>query len=153
MRSAVAVARAVPAREWPGVLMAAAVAVIVEIGLRTMTLPRLAKLLGVPLRLDDGDAVMPEPGVLRARPWVRRRLRATRRVMRHWPFGDTCLRRALVSGHRLRRLHPALRVGVAKIDGRIQAHAWLELNGVSLDPAGAAAYRTLETVRPGGGPR
>lgn len=150
MRSPLALARSVPAREWAAVVAAAGVAVVAEVGLRTTTLPRIARLLGVPLRLDGDDDVMPAATRLRLSPVALRRLRATRRVMRHWPLGDTCLRRALVSGQRLRRLDPVLRVGVAKIDGKIQAHAWLEIDGVALDPAGAALFQSLEPLRPGG---
>lgn len=146
MRNPLSVVRSAPVREWPAVLAAAGVAVVVEVGLRTVTLPRLARLLGTPLRLDDGVEVMPATAVVPLSPAARRRLRAGRRVLRHWPFGDTCLRRALVGGHALRRRHPALRVGVAKIDGRIQAHAWLEIDGVSLDPAGAAMYQQFEPM-------
>lgn len=149
MRSPVGLARRVSLREWPAVFAAAGVAVVVEIGLRTMTLPRLASMLGAPLRVDDENAMMSAAARIRLSPLARRRLRATRRVMRHWPLGDTCLRRALVSGQRIRRLRPVLRVGVAKVDGRIQAHAWLEIDGVALDPVGAATYQSLETVREG----
>ncbi|TDE07478.1 lasso peptide biosynthesis B2 protein [Jiangella asiatica] len=142
--------RAVPLREWPALLAAAGVALVVEVGLRVTTLPRLARLLGAPLRTDDGGDLMPPSTPARLGPSLtpatRRRLRAVRRVLRHWPFGDTCLRRALVSGHVLRRLRPVLRVGVAKVDGRIQAHAWLEIDGVSLDPAGAELYQTFESI-------
>ncbi|NED99597.1 lasso peptide biosynthesis B2 protein [Phytoactinopolyspora halotolerans] len=155
MRSPLSLARRVPVREIPAVLAAAGAAVFVEVGLRVTTLPRLARLVGTPLRLDT-DAAIAEPASataagLRLPPAAIRRLRAVRRVMRHWPFGDTCLRRALVSGQLLRGSHPELRVGVAKIDGKIQAHAWLEIGGTSLDPGGAAAHLPLESVpRPAG---
>jgi hypothetical protein len=68
-------------------------------------------------------------------------------VLRHWPFGDTCLRQALVGGHRLRRLNPTLHVGVAKQGGEVRAHAWLVVAGVVIDPLYAAAsYQTLTAV-------
>jgi hypothetical protein len=40
-------------------------------------------------------------------------------------------------------------VGVPNTDGRIQGHAWLEINGVSLDPAGSASHLTFEPIRGG----
>lgn len=135
----VAVLRRLTARAWIDVVMAAAIAVVVEIGLRTTKLPRLARALGTPL----GDS-RTTPTVVTATggsffpPRARSQVRATRRVMRHWPFGDTCLRQALVAGQRLRRLEPTLQVGVAKIDGEVRAHAWLEIDGVILDPLKAA---------------
>jgi hypothetical protein len=136
-----------PLREWPAVVAAASVVVVVEVGLRALGLSRLSQLLGVRLGLDDEPAVLPSAEtVLELPPRAWRQLRATRRVMRHWPFGDTCLRRAMVSGQRLRRLQPTLRIGVAKLNGEFQAHAWLEIGGASLDP-GAAVYQTLEPVR------
>jgi hypothetical protein len=125
---------------WWHLAAAGATALIVEAGLRTMPLPRLARLLGAPLDVSEltAPAGRPELG-----PGELRRERAALRVLRHWPWGDTCLRRALVVGGRLRRLHPVLRVGVAKMDGRVCAHAWLEIDGASLDPSGAATFLPL----------
>ncbi|MPV38113.1 lasso peptide biosynthesis B2 protein [Georgenia subflava] len=134
----------IPVREYPAVAAALVVACAVEVGIRTMRLPRLARAVGAPLRQGAGDDAwsrsQPELGV-----HGRRQARAVRRVMRHWPFGDTCLRHALVTGHRLRRLHPELVVGVAKVDGEIKAHAWLAFDGTRLyDPLAAArSYVTL----------
>ncbi|WP_158602897.1 lasso peptide biosynthesis B2 protein [Jiangella rhizosphaerae] len=147
MRNPLSLVRAVPAREWPSVVAAVVIAATVEAGLRVMRLPRLAAWLGAPLGLELESPLMPaDGGTTRLTAAERRRLRAVWRVLRHWPFGDTCLRRALVSGHVLRRRRPVLRVGVAKIEGRIQAHAWLEIDGVSLDPVGAATYQAFEAM-------
>ena len=151
LRRALRVPRSVPPREWPGVLVALGVAIGVEVGLRTMTLPRLARIVGAPLHTEGGEMPLMDASKPPAlSPRARRQVRATRRVMRHWPFGDTCLRQALVSGQRLRRLDPTLWVGVAKLDGQIKAHAWLEIDGGCLDPlGGAASYLGLESVRRG----
>jgi hypothetical protein len=43
----------------------------------------------------------------------------------------------------LRRHAPALRIGVAKNDRGVQAHAWVEVDGVSLDPDAATMYEVL----------
>ncbi|WP_232848125.1 lasso peptide biosynthesis B2 protein [Occultella kanbiaonis] len=138
-----------PTDEWPWIAAALATALVTEIGLRTAGLPRLSQSLGTPLRTIDAGPVR-HPHV---RPTLddrdRRKVRATRRVMRHWPFGDTCLRQALVSGALLRRLGPELIVGVAKIDGEIRAHAWLEIDGAILDPLRAASsYTPLTALKP-----
>lgn len=135
---------------------AAAVAVCVEIGLRVTTLPRLAKLLGVPL-VTDGGAGLPQMSADSERvvlPAVaRRRIRATRTVMRHWPLGDTCLRQALVSGQRIRRLNPNLHVGVAKVGSEVRAHAWLTVGDTVIDPMRAAGtYLPLSTPPTGTAP-
>lgn len=126
--------------ELPATLATLVVAAVVEVGLRWTTLPRLASRLGTPLATPGtgGPDSPTGPLVLVLPPWARRQVSATRRVLRRWPFGDTCLRQALISGHRLRRLGPELHVGVARIDGEIRAHAWLVIRGGVLDPRYAA---------------
>lgn len=126
--------------ELPETFAALVVAAVVEVGLRWTTLPRLAELLGTPLVASrSGGPDSPSgPLVLVLPAKARRQVSATRRVLRRWPFGDTCLRQALISGQRLRRLRPELHVGVAKIDGEIRAHAWLVIRGGVLDPRYAA---------------
>ena len=119
-------------------------AVVVEVGLRTLRLPRLARLLGVPLEAGPGPDVEPAELVIVPR-WARRRLAATRRALRYSPFGDSCLRVALVGGFLVRRLDPVLRIGVAKHDGEIRAHAWLEIGGRSLD-AGSVDFAPVERL-------
>lgn len=76
-------------------------------------------------------------------PWTTRRLRAGLAVLRHGPFPDTCLRRALVMGSVLRARGPRLVVGVLRHDGELLAHAWVVVDGVSLDPMSSRAYRPL----------
>lgn len=134
--------------ELPATPAVLAVAVVVEIGLRHTTLPRLGRWLGVSLGSGAdttlGAATTRHAGAPTLSARARRQVNATRRVLRHWPFGDTCLRQALISGQRLRRLHPRLHIGVAKIDGALRAHAWLEIDGGILDPlAAAASYHDL----------
>lgn len=138
----------VPAREVPAMAAALAVTCAVEIGLRTLSLPRTARLFGAPLRTTEPPTA-PQVRGAHLGPRGRRQARAVQRVMRHWPFGDTCLRHALVAGHRLRRFDPELVVGVAKIDGEIRAHAWLEFDTGLYDPLHAAqAYLPLGSPRP-----
>lgn len=138
--------RAVPLGEWPHILSAAIVAAGVEVGVRALPLPRLAKLLGVRLDSEGSPAVGDRP-CAQPSTRARRRLQATYRVLRHWPFGGTCLRQALVLGQRLRRLDPVLHVGVAKVEGDVRAHAWLEIDGAVVDPIGGAAfYQRLEAI-------
>lgn len=69
---------------------------------------------------------------------IRRAARAIDRILRRWPFGDTCLRRALILGFLLRRLDPILQIGVRRDDaGDIAAHAWLVVAGTTHDPMAA----------------
>ncbi|WP_380165878.1 lasso peptide biosynthesis B2 protein [Jannaschia sp. R86511] len=111
-----------------------ALAVVVEVGLRVTTLPRLARLLRVRLDLDEHGAVLDEVPVLPG--WARRPARATAVVLSRRPFQDTCLRRCLVLGSRIRGLDPVLRIGVRRSGtGGWEAHSWLEVGGRSLDPS------------------
>lgn len=115
---------------------------LVEFGLRRWPLPRLAERLGIELRLD-GTPAAAQGAFLPV--WSFEAIRATERMFRWWPLGDTCLRRCLVLGHRLRRRRPVLRIGIRAADSPgvpLAAHAWLEIGGGTLDPA-AADYQTL----------
>jgi hypothetical protein len=120
------------------------VASAVEVGLRFWTLPRLARLLGVPLDLDRTEPATRPVVLPRRTAWS---MRVVDGVMRRWPWGDTCLRRSLVTGHRLRDLAPVLRLGVRDAArDRPDAHAWLELQDGSLD---STASRFAPLVRGG----
>lgn len=107
--------------------------VVVEISLRTSDLPATCRRLEMEYDLDSPvtpDAVL---AVLPRRS--RRVVLASLVVVSHWPAGDTCLRRCLLIGHRLRRLQPVLRIGVRRdADGAFSAHSWLEFDGRTLDP-------------------
>jgi len=74
---------------------------------------------------------------------------------RHGPYAATCLRQSLALSWLLRRrgLPAEVRVGVGKNDGRVLAHAWVELAGrvINDHPAIAAeyaAYRELDRSLP-----
>jgi hypothetical protein len=134
-----------PAR-WLGIVRLVALAVLVEAGLKLIPLPRLANLMGVPLGLnqlheqvDNIDDQLPLNKI------ERELLDSAWRILRHRPFKGTCLRRALIGGHVLRRHKPKLRIGVAKSAGQVKAHAWVELKGISLDPDAHLAYAVLQS--------
>ena len=119
-------------------------------GLRTTTLPRLARVLGTPLAVNGYDAYADGADAVLLPRWAVRRMHAARRVLRHWPFGDTCLRQALVCGWLVRRLGPELQLGVAKVEGEVRAHAWLVVSGTVVDPRRAvSSYQPLAAVRTG----
>lgn len=113
-------------------VVAVFLAVLVEVGLRVLPLPVLADRLGLRLasREVDTDVVDLLPR------WAAVRLRAVKRVMRYWPAGPRgkCLRAALISGQRLRRLNPELVLGVRLEAEGVVAHAWLAVDGRALDP-------------------
>lgn len=117
---------------------------LVEVGLRTLRLPVLTRLVGVPLDTTAREPRESSEPVIVPR-WARRRLSATRRALKYWPFGDTCLRFALVGGFLVRRLEPVVRIGVAIHEGEVKAHAWLEVGGLSLDP-GSVDFAPVESI-------
>lgn len=136
-------------RDYAAVVAALATQSRIEWALHRRPLPEFAASLGVPLSTDTGGAVT-EPFTDRLTGDERSALRAVRRVLRHWPWEDTCLRRALAVGHALRGRGPALRVGVTKTNGVVKAHAWLEIDGRTLDPDAPATYVSLVEPRRGG---
>jgi hypothetical protein len=112
----------------------------IELGLRTSTLPVLCRRLGLVVDLGSGAPPARRPAALP--DGHRRAIRAALILVSRWPVGDTCLRRSLLVGHRLRRHGAVLRIGVARgPDGAFVAHSWLELDGATLDssPADFAA--------------
>ena len=138
--------------EIPSLCAALVMTVVVEVGLRTMRLPRLARTLGTPLAVDGFDPLVDPEGAELLPAWALRRVHSAWRVLRHWPFGDTCLRQALVCGFLVRRLRPALQLGVAKVDGEVRAHAWLVVGGTVVDPRrSVSSYQPLTAVPTGAG--
>lgn len=112
-----------------------------EYGLRTSDLPTTCRRLGVRLELESHAPPAGERAVLPRR--MRTPVVAATLVLARWPAGDTCLRRCLLVGHRLRRLGPTLRIGVHRDPaGAFSAHSWLEIEGRTLDPS-AGRYVTL----------
>ena len=110
----------------------------VEWSLRRHTLPATAGILGVALFAGEvpSDGAPTSPDRLDLPAWAWRRTRIAFIIMRRWPFGDTCLRRALVIGNRLAPLAPELVIGVRSnsVERGFDAHAWLRIDGVDLDP-------------------
>lgn len=111
------------------------VALVVEVGLRTMSLPRLCSMVGVRLRLDPLTRSEQAPRRLDLRESAR--YRAACRVVDVWPWGGEgkCLRRALVVGYLMRPRSPELHLGVARLGGNTVGHAWIAVDGLVLDSA------------------
>jgi hypothetical protein len=63
------------------------------------------------------------------------------------PLGATCLRRTMTLTRELRRrgLTSTVRIGVRTVDGAVEAHAWVEVDGVVVndDPALTETYTEL----------
>jgi Transglutaminase-like superfamily len=113
----------------------------IEVGLRTADLPAVCRHLGLRCDLQSAASPPDRPATLPAE--ARATVRACRAVAARWPAGDTCLRRCLLIGHRLRHLEPVLRIGVRRDPhGVFSAHSWLEIAGGTLDPT-ASRYAAL----------
>jgi hypothetical protein len=107
---------------------------VIEISLRTASLPTTCRRLGVGCDLVGVGPPAAAPAVLPRNK--RAAVRACLAVVSRWPPGDTCLRRCLLLGHRLRGLQPVLRIGVKRDqNGAFAAHSWLEIGGRTLDPS------------------
>ena len=115
----------------------ACAAAAVEVGLRMLPLPLLLRTLGLKLAADNELVPAQELPPLVAREAS---MAATRvdRVVRRWRPRRVCLRRSLVLGTMLRHHDPALRLGIRRAGQEIEAHAWLEIDGVPLPDFGGA---------------
>jgi hypothetical protein len=123
----------------------------VEAALRFLRLPTVARLAGVELRLDGGWRPAPS-GDLPLTPRESRAVELAVSVLRRGPIDDSCLRRSLLVGHLLRRRRPVLEIGVTKRDGVVRAHAWLEVQGATLDGGLPEGYALLAPPARGRGP-
>lgn len=118
--------------------------VLIEISLRTTDLATTCRRLRVRWDLKSSAPPAVETVVLPRN--ARAAMFAAQAVVSRWPAGDTCLRRCLLIGHRLRRLDPVLRIGVKRdATGEFCAHSWLEFQGRALDPT-AAEYAVLSSA-------
>lgn len=115
----------------------------IERDLRDGDLPGVCETLGIGCDLHSADPPATERAVLPRS--TRTPVSACRYAVARWSVGDTCLRRCLVIGHRLRHLGPVLRIGVRRDGPEIIAHSWLEIAGRTLDPE-SARYAPLGTV-------
>ncbi len=128
-----------PLSRWPGLVRTAVLVASIELGLRTVRLPRVARWVGVPLAeavaepVPGPSAATAEPVPLDLSPRERAGVQDARRVLSAPGVDGTCLRQALVVGHVLRRRSPRLVLGVAKRDGAVAAHAWVEVQGWTVD--------------------
>ena len=127
--------RSLSPREIATATHALVVMTAVEGLVRVVRLPRVARVLGVPLSLDAVEQTEFDPATVLTLPLrTRRQLWAADRVAVRWPFSEgPCLRRALVGGHLIRRHGPMIRLGVdTTADGPL-GHAWLEIDGAPLE--------------------
>jgi hypothetical protein len=119
--------------------------IMIECSLRFAGLPTTCRLIGVVCDLESTHEPATQLAVLPRRR--RRAAHAAVIVVAHWPAGNTCPRRCLLVGHRLRDLRPVLRIGVRR-DAAVKfgAHSWLEIDRRTPEPA-AAGFAVLGSRR------
>lgn len=136
-----------PPRRWADMIVAAFTAARAERAIRRDGVSGAARVGGLAVAMDGAAAPVARPFEAGLSDRELEQLDTAWRVLRWGPFDGTCLRRAVVGGYFLRRRHPLLRIGVNKVDGKVAAHAWVEVCGFGLDPDGGAAYRVLRDPR------
>lgn len=111
--------------------------VVVEAGLRFVSVATLSKWLGL--------STSPRPATVAARavPNVDAVVRITDEVLTLWPRRGRCVRRSLVLGALLRRHRPVLRIGVRKRNAALTAHAWVEIDGEPVGETAAGEFSAL----------
>ncbi|MBE7481012.1 MAG: lasso peptide biosynthesis B2 protein [Polyangiaceae bacterium] len=133
-------------RERRAVVRMAPAALVVSAGLGRIPVTSLLRLLG--LRAE-----------FQARPNAADQAQAIRNASfavgiwaRNWPGMSSCLPRALVLTHALRAHGAVLRIGVARgASQEVAAHAWVDVDGRSLDgPSAADAPRVFLPLRHAG---
>jgi hypothetical protein len=67
--------------------------------------------------------------------WTRLTVRMVNAAVRHVWRSSTCLEKSLVLWRLLKRhgIASELRIGARKIDGKFEAHAWVERQGIAVD--------------------
>lgn len=123
------------------------IALVIEIGLRLGKPSELARLLGV--ALIEGATTTTSSLIELSDPRVVAQVRAVRLVFRRTPLPSTCLRRALLTAWALRSLDPVVVIGV-KVDGdRFEAHSWVRIGDVVIDPPNVSSeFAPLSLVNP-----
>jgi hypothetical protein len=107
----------------------AVVAIAVETLLRVRPLPQVCHLLGIELGVGEARTC-PPPACSRDR--IDRVRREVEWVYSRLGLPDTCLRRSLTAGFRLRVCQPRLVIGIRKA-ASLDAHAWLVASDSVLD--------------------
>ena len=112
---------------------------VVRVCLAGLGIRRTRKLLSGGSKLDEART-LPDLS-----PW-NRRARALRRVASRIP-GTHCLARSLALQwwmHRA-RIPARMEIGVRSVNGAVECHAWLEINGAPIDeePGRVATYTRL----------
>jgi hypothetical protein len=132
MRHKLRTARTLSAADWQLFAQAWWLLLVIDLGLRALPFKTVQARLAEYAAPPSAPAADP-PGI------IQQSVTAVERAARNHFYQMTCLRRALTLQVLLARRGVAaeLRIGVKKIDGALQAHAWLEFRGEPINEAEA----------------
>lgn len=121
-------------------LHAALLMPLISIGLRLAGLPRVVSIL-TQLHASFGSETCMTAGAVRAE----RTVALVEKVVRGGIGDRSCLRSSLALWHllMLKGIATEVRIGVRKSVGKLDAHAWVELNGIPLNDAQDVDIRYL----------
>jgi hypothetical protein len=125
LKSKIDAARKLSSADWRLLVRAWLLLLYVDIALRVLPFPRLGS--WSTKSLPSSDPLSPSEIDASIRQIYRTVLLASRNHL----YAMTCLRRSLVTQRLLSRrgIATKLRFGVEKVEGQMQAHAWLEYEG------------------------
>ncbi|HLW78558.1 MAG TPA: lasso peptide biosynthesis B2 protein [Terriglobia bacterium] len=134
------------ARDWLVLMQAGGWFAAVELGLRLIAVKRLIAILQRRDRARRGFSPSASPS--RAPVTPDRLAYLVELAARVYPFGATCLKKALVLYALLQRrgVDVKLIIGATKTDRKLDAHAWLEHDGRVLIGGPAERYEPLCTL-------
>lgn len=106
-------------------------ALAVEVAFRALPLPKVLRLFGATLDVRASNPT----AAIGLEVSEQRRVVAVERVFRYWPVHGTCLRASIVLASWLRARGASVRIGVAKSEDQIHAHAWVLIDGAAIGGA------------------
>ncbi|MGC0142895.1 lasso peptide biosynthesis B2 protein [Pseudactinotalea sp. Z1732] len=115
----------------------------VEFSLRTTSVDVVARRFGAPLVRERRSSQAPVSPTTELSVREVRQLQIQRRVLALPFINGTCLRTSVMTGYILRERCPELVIGVRKTDGKVEAHAWIRVDGADLDLERQAGFEPL----------
>lgn len=115
----------------------------VEVSLRTTSVDVVARRFGAPLITGERGTQAPVLPMSELSAREVRQLQIQRRVLALPFINGTCLRTSVMAGYALRQRSPELVIGVRKTQGKVEAHAWIRIDGADLDLEGQSGFEPL----------
>lgn len=114
---------------------------VAQLGIALERVPLSATLLGLSIAGRPPTESRPSD------PDLARAARVAARLAPTLGARNYCVRHSLILGHLLRAHGPALRIGVRRAAGSIDAHAWIEIGGAAIERRTTTAAPDFVTLR------